>query len=213
MSKKIYLAISLVLIGGLVAAWYFLTPSKQSSAENNNDVPDLGAEAPISVKVQYARQGTLVLRLTATGYTRAIRQVPLTTQVAGVVDSLSVYEGKVVRKGGMLLKINDADYRLAVAEAQEQLNQAMITFGQQRAERLNATIRADTSIGYYLDPRRAEAAHHQAEKDYAAGKISEDALFLRKSEYEAAKLFAEEDKQRLIASRSGLNKAMIGQKL
>jgi hypothetical protein len=58
MSRKIYLAISLILIGGLVAAWYFLAPSKQSSTENSNDVPDLGAETPISVKVQYARQGT-----------------------------------------------------------------------------------------------------------------------------------------------------------
>jgi multidrug resistance efflux pump len=210
MSKKIYLAISLALVVGLAAAWYFLVPSKQSSAENNEDVPDLGAEAPIAVKVQYARQGTLVLRLTANGYTRAIRQVPFTAQVNGVVDSLPVYEGKRVRKNDLLLKINDADYRLAVAEAQEQLNQAMITFGQQRAERLNATIRADSSIGYYLDPHRAENAYHQAEKDYAAGKISEEVLFLRKSEYEAAKLFAEEDKQRLIASRSGLNKAMIG---
>jgi multidrug efflux pump subunit AcrA (membrane-fusion protein) len=92
MSKKIYLTISLALVVGLVAAWYFLAPSKQSSVENNNDVPDLGAEAPISVKVQYARQGTLVLRLTATGYTRAIRQVPFTAQVSGVVDSLPVFE-------------------------------------------------------------------------------------------------------------------------
>jgi HlyD family secretion protein len=199
-----------VLVGGLATAWYFLTPSKQTSAENTNDIPDLGAEAPISVTVQYARQGTLVLRLTATGYTRAIRQVPFTAQVGGVVDSLPVFEGKKVRKNDLLVKINDADYRLAMAEAQEQLNQAMITFGQQRAERLNATIRPDSSIGYYLDPRRAEAGYQQAEKDYAAGKISEEVLFLRKSEYEAAKLFAEEDKQRLIASRSGLNKAMIG---
>jgi hypothetical protein len=51
MSKKIYLAISLALVFGLVAVWYFLAPSKQSSAENNNDAPDLGAKAPISVKV------------------------------------------------------------------------------------------------------------------------------------------------------------------
>jgi multidrug efflux pump subunit AcrA (membrane-fusion protein) len=210
MSKKIYLAISLALVFGLVAVWYFLASLKESATENSNDVPDLGAEVPISVKVQYARQGTLVLRLTATGYTRAIRQVPLTAQVAGVVDSLPIYEGKAVRKNDLLLKINDADYRLAVAEAQEQLNQTIVAYGQQRAERLNATIRADTSIGYYLDPRRAEKAFHEAEKDHAAGKISEEVLFLRKSEYDAAKLFAEEDKQRLIASRSGLNKAMIG---
>ncbi|MGH7450676.1 MAG: hypothetical protein ACRENG_04990 [bacterium] len=57
MSRKSYLAISLVLIGGLAAVWYFLALSKQSSSENSNDVPDLGAEAPILVKVQYARQG------------------------------------------------------------------------------------------------------------------------------------------------------------
>jgi HlyD family secretion protein len=210
MSKRIYLVVSLILVASLAAAWYFLAPSKSSSNETNGETPDLGAEAPISVKVQYARQGTLVLRLTATGYTRAIRQVPFTAQVSGVVDSLPVFEGKKVRKNDLLLKLNDADYRLAVAEAQEQLNQAMITFGQQRAERLNATIRTDSSIGYYLDPRRAEKAYQQAEKEHAAGKISDDVLFLRKSEYQAAKLFAEEDKQRLIASRSGLNRAMIG---
>jgi 4-amino-4-deoxy-L-arabinose transferase-like glycosyltransferase len=92
MSRKIYLAISLLLIAGLVAAWYFLAPPNQSTTENSNDTPDLGAEAPISVKVQYVRQGTLVLRLTANGYTRASQQVPFTAQVGGVVDSLPVVE-------------------------------------------------------------------------------------------------------------------------
>jgi hypothetical protein len=58
MSKKIYLAISLLLVAVLVAAWHSFAPSNQSSSENSNDVPDLGAEMPISVKVQYARQGT-----------------------------------------------------------------------------------------------------------------------------------------------------------
>ncbi|MDZ7343323.1 MAG: efflux RND transporter periplasmic adaptor subunit [candidate division KSB1 bacterium] len=210
MSRKIYLAITFVLAAALVAAWYFLAPTDQTSENNVNDVPDLGAEAPIAVKVQYARQGTLVLRLTATGYTRAIRQVPFTAQVAGVVDSLPVYEGKKVRKGELLLKINDADYRLAVTEAREQLNQTIVTYGQQRAERLQATIRIDTSLGYFLDPRRTEKAYRQAESDYAAGKISQETFFLLKSEYEAAQIFAEESKQRLIALRSGLNKAMIG---
>jgi HlyD family secretion protein len=210
MSRKIYLAVTLIVVGGLVAVWHFLTPSDQPSANGTNDVPDLGAEAPISVKVQYARQGTLVLRLTATGYTRAICQVPLTAQVAGVVDSLPVYEGKAVRKDELLLKINDADYLLAVAEAKEQLNQTMVTYGQQRAERLNATIRVDSSLGYYLDPHRTEKAYRHAERDFAAGKISQENLFLLKSEYEAAQIFAEESKRQLIASRSGLIKAMIG---
>jgi len=92
MSKKVYLIVSLILIVGVIAAWYFLASSKESSTATNNEAPDLGAEAPISVKVQYARQSTLVLRLTANGYTRASRQVPFTAQVAGVVDSLPVFE-------------------------------------------------------------------------------------------------------------------------
>jgi len=92
MSKKVYLLVSFILIVGVIAAWYFLAPSKESASANNDETPDLGAKAPISVKVQYSRQGTLVLRLTANGYTRAIRQVPFTAQVSGVVDSVSVYE-------------------------------------------------------------------------------------------------------------------------
>jgi len=202
MSKKIYLVVSLIMVAGLAAAWYFLAPSQPSSTENNNDTPDLGAESPISVKVQYARQGTLVLRLTANGYTRASRQVPLTAQVNGVVDSLPVFEGKAVRKNEALLKINDADYRLAVAEAREQLNQTMIAFGQQRAERLNATIRVDSSIGYFLDPRRAEKAFREAERDHHAGKISDENLFLHQSEYEAANFLPKK-----TSSASSLQKA------
>lgn len=92
MSKRTYLVVSLILAASVVIAWYFLAPSKESSTDNNGEVPDLGAESPLSIKVQYARQGTLVLRLTANGCTRAIRQVPLTAQAAGVVDSLPVFE-------------------------------------------------------------------------------------------------------------------------
>ncbi len=209
MSRKIYLAISLVLAGGLVAAWYFLAHSKQSVAENNGDTPDLGPEAPISVKVQYARQGTLVLRLTATGYTRAIRQVPFTAQVAGVVDSLSVYEGKKVSNGELLLKINDADYRLAVAEAREQFNQAIIAFGERRVERTNPLARSEGASGNPLDLQAAEKAFYQAQADFAAGKISEEKLLIAKSDYEAAKLFQEGNREQLLAMRTGVSRAAI----
>ena len=95
MPRKIYFVVSVILVASIAAAWYFLAPPKSSSNETNGETPDLGAESPISVKVQYARQGTLVLRLTATGYTRAVRQVPFTAQVSGVVDSLPVFEGKM----------------------------------------------------------------------------------------------------------------------
>lgn len=209
-SKRIYLAIILLLAGGLAGVWYALTSSPSSSFTNTDETPNLGAEMPISVNVMYARQGTLVLRLTANGYSRAVRQVPLNAQVGGVVDSLPVFEGRAVRRGRLLLKIDDADYRLAVAEAQEQLNQATITYGQQRAERSNATVRIDTLQGYYLDPRQTEQAYRQAEHDHAAGKISREKLVLIRREHEAAQMFAEESKQRLIASRSGLSKALIG---
>jgi hypothetical protein len=105
MSRKIYLAISLLLVAALVAAWYFFAPSRQSAAENNDDIPDLGAEAPISVKVQYARQGMLVLRLTANGYTarkqRASPQVPFTAQISGAVDSVRGRRGEwETQRGG-----------------------------------------------------------------------------------------------------------------
>ncbi len=209
LSKKTYLAITLLLAGGLLAAWFAFTSSPPSLSNSPSDISDLGAEAPISVKVKYARKGTLVLHLTANGYTKAIRHVPFMAQVGGVVDSLTIYEGKAVRESELLLKLEDADYRFAVAEAQEQLNQAIIAYGQQRAERMNTTVRVDTLQGYYLDLRRAERSYQQAQSDYAAGTISQEELLLFKSEYEAAKIFAEDSKQKLIASRTGLSKAMI----
>lgn len=125
MKKRLYLfSTFIVLMAG--AAYYFL-----GNYDNNQTseiaAPELSPTTPLPVNVAYAHRGTLVLHVSATGYTRAKRQVPLNIQTSGVIDSLPVIEGQNVREGDLLLKLLDEELRLALAEAQESVNQASLS--------------------------------------------------------------------------------------
>lgn len=209
MKKQRYLfsAIIVLLVAG--AAYYFFG-NNDNNPPSEIGAPELSPTAPLPVKVAYAHRGTLVLCVSATGYTRAKRQVPLTIQTNGVIDSLPVIEGQSVREGDLLLKLRDEELRLALAEAQEQVNQASLTYGQQRGERQQSNLKLSEEASNFLKLSDVERNFLAADSAYRRNQISEREWWLAKSEYEAAKMFHEKSKQNLLASRSGLTRALIG---
>lgn len=84
-------------------------------------------------------------------------QVNISSNVAGRVVELAVHENQTVRRGDLLFKLDDAPYRIAVAEAEAQLGNARL-----QVEGLRATYR-------------------QRAADLAAAR---DTLAYRRSEYE-----------------------------
>ncbi|MCG8604660.1 efflux RND transporter periplasmic adaptor subunit [bacterium] len=113
-----------------VVVW--VTVSRQTSeTEAGSDAGGPTSEseaAPIRVEADSARIGDLVMRLSATGLTRALQEIAVSPKVGGQVVQLPIREGQFVRQGELLMKLDDRQYLLALAEANDKLVGAQAEF-------------------------------------------------------------------------------------
>jgi len=117
------LAISLVIIfvGVLV---FFLFLNKKSESPEGDSLQGFSEQAqkveeiPLSVKVVPAQKGDLVIKLKSPGEAVTDRRITMKAEVAGVIKSLNVEEGLHVKKGALLLEINDEEYRLRLEKVE-----------------------------------------------------------------------------------------------
>ncbi|RMF63308.1 MAG: biotin/lipoyl-binding protein, partial [Calditrichaeota bacterium] len=100
----------------LILFWGLWQSVVRNGAEEDGkdtlSAPDIGADAPIPVRTAKAFRGDLVVRITTSGKTRAVRQVVFHAEVPGRVRRVPVREGQAVRRGALLFQLEDEDYRL-----------------------------------------------------------------------------------------------------
>lgn len=211
MGERFYRTVSFVLLAIIIlyAGWQVFIP-----AESNNDLsddtlasPDIGADAPVAVRIAYARRGDLTVRLQATGVTRAVRQVTLTAEIGGRLARVLVREGQRVRRGDTLVVFDDTEARLVVREAEEQLAQATLRYGEQLGERRRAIVAAEGEG--LLNLEQAQRRYDSLRVAARNGNVDDQTLVLAERELAAARLFVETEKRRLIAMRTGLSAALI----
>ncbi|MDP3071363.1 MAG: efflux RND transporter periplasmic adaptor subunit [Opitutaceae bacterium] len=89
-------------------------PSAPAAAEKSAARP---AAAPLRVSVVNATPAPLVETITATGTLRADEGVELQAEVNGRIVLLRIAEGSPVRRGDLLVKLNDADLRASLQRA------------------------------------------------------------------------------------------------
>lgn len=138
-----FLASSLLALSLLVSAC-----SDNSRAQSNSQNANETA-APVTIEVTTATAITRQLPrfVEATGSLAADDQTDVAPQVAGRVVAIGVDLGSYVQRGAMLVRLDDADARLRLEQAQAQLAQAQGTI-RQAEERLG--LRA----GQRFDPLR-----------------------------------------------------------
>ncbi|HVS70942.1 MAG TPA: efflux RND transporter periplasmic adaptor subunit [Phycisphaerae bacterium] len=107
-----WLLAAVLLAGGGVAAWQY-----QASAAAAPVVQTLHVEAS-----QTAPAGDVVLN--ATGYVMAAHRVELASKVIGRVAWVGVEMGDKVKRGQVLVRLEDDEYRARVAQQQGQLDAA-----------------------------------------------------------------------------------------
>lgn len=134
-TKKLKLITWVIFIVVLLASgWLVLFRSgdnqgqESMAGENNRLMASDAHEAPVEVEAAPARTGDLVLRISATGLTRALREIAIATKIGGQVVQLPIQEGRFVRKGELLLQLDDREYRLALNEARDRLLSAQVDF-------------------------------------------------------------------------------------
>lgn len=126
-ASLILLALSLSVIAISVAC------KRSNGAPNNN-----GATAPAQAIVEVSTVPAVLRQLPryfeATGSLAANEQTDVAPETSGKVAAVGVDIGSYVKRGQMIVKLDDADLRIRVQQAQAQLDQAKATLRQNEAK-------------------------------------------------------------------------------
>lgn len=104
--------------------------SNEGASDNEDgDDEDAGSkrrrERTTSVTVSQAFRGELVIPVYAEGSLRARHTAELRTEIAGPVVRIAAEEGQQVRKGQLIVKLDDREYEVAAEEARAKYLEAL----------------------------------------------------------------------------------------
>jgi HlyD family secretion protein len=156
-------------------------------------------EKPIAVTTEKAVRKTIVQTVSATGKIQPEVEVKISPEVAGEITDLPVEDGRVVKKGDLLVKIKPDSYK-ALVEQQE----AAIS----SAKAMNLQAKA-TLLKTEQDLKRAQDLFTKkmiAESDYTAAQAARD---VAKSTYESSQHEIERAEAGSSQARDQLSKTTI----
>lgn len=108
--------------------------------------------------------------LVSSGRVRVPTRVQIAAQSPGLVVSVAAVEGQRVKAGDVLVQLDDASERAAVAQAEAAVSQAKARVGQLR--RVGAIVATESARQAQTNLERAEADFARAEKLAATGAVS-----------------------------------------
>jgi membrane fusion protein (multidrug efflux system) len=120
--KRILLAI--IPLALAVAAFIFLFGNTQ--AGNTTQQPVVERDSRLSVRVHDVESERFVNKIFATGTTVANEMVELRSEISGRITEIQFEEGRPVRKGDLLLRINDSELKAQLRRAEYRKNLARI---------------------------------------------------------------------------------------
>jgi RND family efflux transporter MFP subunit len=129
---KIVLPICLILAG--LGGWIYF---KTSQPKMKRKPPKKQA---LSVQATAIKPGNYQSSIRAMGTVMPDKEVLLKSKVSGEIVSISpqFVQGAVIQKGEMLLKIDDADYKIEVQKAQSALDKALSSLALEKGSQLIA---------------------------------------------------------------------------
>jgi RND family efflux transporter MFP subunit len=210
---KKYLIVFLILI--IVSAGvYFLFlkkgPEAKASEESGETTVQEGTEAapeaPVSVRTVTARKGDLNIKLKSPGEAFTRKKIILKSEVEGYIDKLYVEEGRHVKKGELLLELDNQQYQLNLQDAKasylQKLSELLM---EQKFSQTQEPISSSTSEK--LDKLKKE--FDKANELYAKGMISMEEYEKISKEYEMALIESGELKDEIREAAKGVTQADI----
>ena len=153
--KRLHSLKSALVFLALIAA---CSPAKESSVQEEE-------KKPVPVRVIEVQKRDLPTVVAAVGRLAPNREVTLSAELGGVVESYSADIGDRVESGQTLVSIDPTDYRLALKEAEANLEVAQV--------RLDASKKSFTRTKNLL-PRKVIApdAYDKSEMDYKSSRAT-----------------------------------------
>lgn len=209
-SKKI-LIISLVVIvvGALVFFIFFRgkpDESEKDSAQDPTKEAQKAKETPLPVKVVEVQRGDLIIKLKSPGEAVTNMKIDMKAEVAGVIKSLNVEESKHVKKGELLVVLDDEKYRLDLElEEATRLN----VLSELLVEKRFAEPEESRSGPDKEKIQKAKDDYEEARRNFRNGLISRVEFEKANAEYELSLIESGEKKEEILAATKGLTQAEI----
>lgn len=138
--------VGLVMLGGVVAGLYAL--NKATRTEDGKSRLHVAPPLEINVEVAHPQQRPIVRTVQAPGAVEPILEVDISAEVVGKILEMPVDEGYRVKRGDLLARLDDADYRARVisAEANVAKLKAMIVQSEADLEKAERDFARQTSL-------------------------------------------------------------------
>jgi len=183
--------------------------SDPESIRNSPEVKDKVNEEYVLVGVAPVIVDDLVMKLKSPGEAVSDKHIILKSEVPGRIKALNVEEGQHVKKGDLLVKLDDQEYILNLdsAEAERLKNLSELLLESQFSEQADITQTIDREK---LD--KAEQEYESNRQLYREDKITEEELDEAYRIYELVLIESGQKKEEIIAAAKGLTQSEISVK-
>ena len=209
-SKKILIISLIVIVVAVLAFFIFFRgkpdESEDASAKASAEEARKVKETPLPVKVVEARKGDLIIKLKSPGEAVTNMKINMKAEVAGVIKSLNVEESKHVKKGELLVELDDEKYRL---ELEQEEATRLKVLSELLVEKRFAGPRETRSGPDREKIQKAKDDYEEARRRFRSGLTSRAEYEKANTEYELSLIESGEKKEEILAATKGLTQAEI----
>jgi len=180
--------------------------SDPESIRNSAEVKDRVKEEFVSVKTTPVIVDDLIIKLKSPGEAVTDKHIVVKPEVSGKIKNLYVEEGQRVKKGEVLIKLDDREYALNLesADAERLKNLSELLLESQFSEQADVEQIVDREK---LD--EAEKEYENKRELFRQGKITEKDFQESSRQYELFLIESGEKKDEIIAAAKGLTQSEI----
>lgn len=124
--------IGVVILGGVVVGLYSL--NKATRTEDGKSRLHVAPPLEVNVEVAHPQQRAIVRTVQAPGAVEPILEVDISAEVVGKILEMPVDEGYRVKRGDLLARLDDADYRARVISAEANVAKLKAAIVQSQAD-------------------------------------------------------------------------------
>jgi RND family efflux transporter MFP subunit len=209
-SKKILVISLFVIIIAVLAFFIFFRgkpgESEETSAQDSAEKAQKVSETALPVKVAEAQRGDLIIKLKSPGEAVANMEINMKAEVAGVIKSLNVEESKHVKKGELLVVLDDEEYSLDLE--QEEATRLRV-LSELLVEKRFAEPEGMKSGPDKEKIQKAKEDYEEARRRFRGGLIPRAEFEKASTDYEVVLIESGEKKEEILAATKGLTQAEI----
>ncbi len=146
-------------------------------------------------------RGDLILYTNANGLIKASEELEITSNINGTIKTINIYEGKHIKKGDLLIELDNREFEIALNEAIAKVTDAKLEYG---------FLAKESGVENNTNSKSSEYQEQidKLEKEYAEGKIDESKYNDLKNELEMKLIFSGAKREEIIQNKSGLTSAI-----